>query len=51
VTLNIKIVVFIDFLATLHCETHFKSELRRIHYRYTGQAACKFSALNVDFNV
>jgi len=32
-TLNIKIRVFIDFLATLGCETHFKSELHQNHYR------------------
>jgi len=32
-TLNAKTEVFMDFLATLSCETHFHSELRRIHYR------------------
>jgi len=32
-TLNAKIGVFMDFLAILGCKTHFKSELRRIHYR------------------
>jgi len=32
-TMNIKIGVFVDFLTILGCETHFKSELRQIHYR------------------
>jgi len=32
-TLNAKIRVFMNFWATLGCETHIKSELRRIYYR------------------
>jgi len=28
-TLNVKINVFIDFLAIFGCDTYFKSELRR----------------------
>jgi len=32
-TLNVKLGGFMDFLAILGCETHFKSQLRRIHYR------------------
>jgi len=32
-TLNAKIGVFIDFLATSSCEIHFKSELRRNQLR------------------
>jgi len=30
-TLNTKIGVFMDFLAILGCETHFKSELHQNH--------------------
>jgi len=33
-TLNIKILVSVDFLAIWGCETHIKSELRWNHYRY-----------------
>jgi len=32
-TLNAKIGVYMIFLAILGCETHFKSELHRIHYK------------------
>jgi len=32
-TLSAKIEVFMDLLAIVGCETHFKSGLRRIHYR------------------
>jgi len=30
-TLNIKIAVFMDFLAILGCETHSKSDWRQIY--------------------
>jgi len=32
-TLNAKIRVFMDLLANLGCNTHFKSELHGNHYR------------------
>jgi len=43
---------FMDFLATLGCETHFKSGLHRNQLRQTfsDKRHMKFSTLNVDFD-
>jgi len=50
-TLNAKIGGFIDFLAISGCETHCKSELRRIFFEIDmDKLRMKFSALNVDFD-
>jgi len=49
-TLNAKIVVFIDFLTIFGCETHFKKNCTEINKDRRGQGPCEIFSLNVDLD-